>query len=62
MSSLVAFFYPTTYIQQFVTKLGVSNPFTFVIAFVGVQGAIEAGICFLVASVVSRVLWSALKK
>lgn len=61
MSSLVVIFYHTDYIQGFVETLGVSNPFTFVVAFVGVQGAIEAVVCFLIASVVSRALATALK-
>ena len=61
MSSLIIFFYNTSYIQGFVSTLGVSNPFTFVVVFVGVQGAIEALICFLVGSVVSRALYAALK-
>lgn len=33
MSALVLIFYHTDYIQGFVTSLGVSNPFTFVLAF-----------------------------
>lgn len=61
MSSLVAFFYQTDYIQGFVDALGVSNPFMFVVAFVGVQGLIEAVVCFLIASAVSRTLAAALK-
>lgn len=62
MGSLVLFFYNTDYIQGFVTKLGVSNPLTFVIAFVGFQGAIETAICFLIASGVSTALSAALKR
>lgn len=61
MSSLVLFFYNTDYVQAFVTALGAKNPLIFVILFVGVQGLIEAGICFIVASVVSRALYAALK-
>lgn len=61
MGSLVVIFYHTDYIQGFVETLGVSNPFTFVVAFVGAQGAIEAVVCFLIASVVSRALATALK-
>jgi hypothetical protein len=61
MSSLVAIFYNTEYIQSFVTKLGVTNPFTFVAAFVGTQGAIEAAVCFVVASIISRALYKVLK-
>lgn len=61
MSSLVIFFYNSDYIQAFVTALGVANPFTFVIAFVGTQGVIEAVICFIVASILSRTLYGVLK-
>lgn len=61
MSSLVVIFYNTAYIQTFVTKLGVSNPFTFVVAFVGTQGAIEAVVCFVVASILTRALYKVLK-
>lgn len=62
MSSLVIFFYNSDYIQGFVSALGVKNPFTFVLAFVGVQGAIEAAICFIAASVISRTLYAVVKK
>lgn len=61
MSSLVTIFYNTEYIQGFVETLGVTNPFMFVIAFVGLQGAIEAAVCFLIGSAVSRALAVALK-
>ena len=61
MSSLVLFFYNTDYVQAFVTALGAKNPLIFVVLFVGVQGRIEAGICCIVASVVSRALYAALK-
>ncbi len=56
MSSLVLFFYSSDYIQGIAAGLGVGNPFTFVLAFVGLQGLIEAILCFLIASVVSRTL------
>lgn len=62
MGSLVLIFYNTDYVQGIVTGLGVSNPLAFVIAFVGFQGAIEAVICFLIASVVSRTLAIALRR
>ena len=61
MSAVVVIFYHTEYIQGFVQALGVSNPFMFVLAFVGVQGLIEAIVCFLIASAVSRTLGAALK-
>ena len=61
MSSLVLFFYNTEYIQGFVETLGVSNPLTFVAAFVGAQGAIEAAVCTVVSAAVARALAAALK-
>ncbi len=61
MSALVLFFYQTDYIQGFVETLGVSNPLTFVAAFVGVQGAIEAVVCTAVSAAVARALAAALK-
>ena len=60
MSTLVALFYRTDFIQTYVTKFG--NPFTFVVAFVGTQGAIEAVVCFIVASILSRSLYAILMK
>lgn len=62
MSSLVIFFYNSDFIQGLATNAGVTNPFSFVIVFVGTQGVIEAVICFLVASVVSRTLYPVVKK
>ncbi len=61
MSAVVLIFYHTEYIQGFVEALGVTNPLMFVVAFVGLQGLIEAGVCFLIASAVSRTLAVALK-
>lgn len=61
MSAIVLIFYHTEYIQGIVQTLGVTNPFMFVVAFVGVQGLIEAAVCFLIASAVSRALGAALK-
>ena len=62
MGFLCLFFYNTDYIQGIVSSLGVSNPVVFVAAFVGVQGLIEAGFCFVVGSIVSRALSVALKR
>ena len=62
MSTLLLIFYHTDYIQGFVTSLGVSNPFTFVLAFVGAQGLIEAVVCFILAGAISRALSAALHR
>lgn len=57
MSTLTAFFYNTEYIQGFVQYFGSANPFTFVLAFVGVQGLLEAVICFVAGAAVSKALY-----
>ena len=62
MSSLVVFFYNTDYIQNIASGLGSGNPFIFVTLFVGLQGAIEAVVCTLLGSAVSRALAVALRK
>ena len=62
MGFLCLFFYNTDYIQGIVSGLGVSNPVVFVAAFVGVQGLIEAGFCFVVGSIVSKALSVGLKR
>ena len=62
MTSLVVFFYQTDYIQGFAKTFGTTNPFLFVVAFVGIQGVIEAAVCFVIAGAVSRTLAVALKQ
>ena len=54
------FFYNTEYVQGIADTLGASNPVIFAAAFVGAQGLIEAVVCFLIASAVSRTLAAAL--
>lgn len=62
MTSLVLLFYHTEYIQGFVTALGVKNPFTFIILFVGINGLIEAIACFIISGALSRTLAAALRR
>ncbi|MBE6879194.1 MAG: ECF transporter S component [Ruminococcaceae bacterium] len=54
MSALVLFFYNTEFIQNLAATLGAANPFTFVIAFVGLQGIVEAVACCAIAAVISK--------
>ena len=61
MGMLVLGFYHTDYIQSFVTTLGVTNPFLFVLAFVGVNGTVEAIVCFVVGAAISVALKKALR-
>ena len=61
MTTLVLFFYNTEYIQGIVTSLGAKNALAFVVAFVGVNGLVEAIVCFILGSAVSKALQMALK-
>lgn len=62
MGSLVLIFYRTEYIQGLVSSLGVHNPLTFIVALVGIQGAIEALVCGIVSGTVSLTLAKALRR
>ncbi|NLK27068.1 MAG: ECF transporter S component [Clostridiales bacterium] len=56
MTTLILFFYSTEFIQGIATSLGTSSVIAFVIAFVGLNGLIEAGACFVLGSAVSKAL------
>lgn len=59
MSALVAFYYNTDYIQGMVTTMGAVSAVGFVVAFVGINGLIEAIVCFILGSGVSKALQAA---
>ena len=61
MSVLVICFYHTDYIQSMVTALGAKNAFLFILAFVGVNGLVEAIVCFVVGTAISAALRKALR-
>ena len=54
MSSLLLLYGNTDYIMG---MRGGMNLLSFVAAFVGVQGLIEAGVCCVVATAISKILW-----
>lgn len=56
MGTLVLFFYQTEYIQGIAAAFGASNALAFVVAFVGINGVIEAAACFVVGSAISKAL------
>lgn len=56
MSTLLLFFYNTEYIQGIAGSLGTTNIFAFVIAFVGINGLIEAAVCFVLGTAISKAL------
>ncbi len=53
MGTLVLFYYGSDYVQGLVTSLGVSNPISFIVVLVGVQGVVEAIVCCIVSAAVS---------
>ena len=58
MGYICLVFYHTDYVQGLVNTLGVSNPFAFVVALVGVQGLIEAVAVGVVGGIVCKALSS----
>lgn len=62
MTTLVLLFYQTDYLQGIAQSMGASNALMFAAAFVGVNGLIEAAVCFVAGSAISRALKAALKE
>lgn len=56
MTLLLLFFYRTEFIQGIAEQLGTTNIVAFVIAFVGVNGLVEAIACFVLGAAVSKAL------
>ncbi len=56
MTAFVLLFYNTDYVQSLVTAMGATNPFHFVALFVTINGLIEALICFVVGTAVSKAI------
>ncbi len=56
MTTLILFFYNTDFIQGIVASTKATNVFAFVIAFVGINGLIEAIVCFVVGTVVAKAI------
>lgn len=56
MSGLIIFFYQTDYIQSFVENFGTNNILSFVIAFVGINGLVEAAACFVIGTAITKAL------
>ena len=61
MLALVICFYNSQPIQDIATALNTTNPFAFVIAFVGLQGLIEAVVVFIVSYLISKPLLKVMK-
>lgn len=61
MGVLALCFYHTEYIQSIATSLGTKNVLLFIFAFVGVNGVVEAAVCFVVGAAISAALKKALR-
>lgn len=61
MSALVFFFYQTDYIQKMAESMQAKNALVFVIAFVGINGLVEAIVCFILGSAISKTLQKVLR-
>lgn len=62
MSALLALFAKSEFIVNLMEQTGAVNIITFAAIFVGVQGLIEAGVCFVIGGAVSLALTKALKR
>ena len=60
MGFIVLAFYNTDYIQNLAHTLRVNNPLSFVVVLVGVQGLIEAAVCCILGTIISKALSKAL--
>lgn len=54
MTTLCLCFYNTEFIQGFVQQMGSANPFLFVVAFVGVNGLVEAVVCLITGAAIAK--------
>lgn len=61
MTALVLCFYNTELVQSFAAQLGATNPFTFVVLFVGINGLVEIICGFVVAFPCAKALSKYLK-
>lgn len=60
MTCIVLFYYNSDYIQSKVSELGATNPFTFVLLFVGFNGLLEAIAGLTIGGVITHTLSKAL--
>lgn len=62
MGLLMVFYYHSDYIQGLCNTLGITNPFLLIGAMVGTQALIEAAVCGVVSTAVSKALQTALHR
>ena len=59
MALLLAFFWNSEFIQSVSVDLGASNVLLFIVLFVGINGAVEAAVCFVLGTAISKAIVSA---
>lgn len=62
MAGTILFFWQSDYIQGMSKALGAANIFTFFLAFVGINGLVEAIACLVLGTVISKALIAMMKK
>lgn len=62
MSMLILCFRTTEFIQSLMSQMGAQNILKFVVAFVGVNGVVEAAVCFVLGTAICSALIKALSK
>ncbi len=60
-SCLMLIYYDTPFVQNMAEQMGVANPLAFVVALVGLNGVVEAAVCFIVGSTITKALQVVLK-
>lgn len=62
VGGMILLFGSSSYIQGLMAEAGAANLLSFAVAFVALNGVIEAAACFLLGTAISKALASALKK
>lgn len=60
-SLVIAFFYNTNYIQNMAQSVGANNVFAFAVAFVGINGIVEAAVSLFVGGGAAKILSKVIK-
>ena len=59
MGLLITFFWNSDFIRSVCGTLGAANVFVFVALFVGINGAVEAAVCFVLGTAIAKALTAA---
>ncbi len=62
MGLLILFFYNTEYIQGIAASVGANNAFVFFIAMAGLNGTVEAIVCLIISTAITKAIYGQSKK